>query len=572
MITSRERALAAVRTRRHVPVLIVGAGINGAGLYRDLSMQGVDCVLCDKSDICAGASAAPSRLIHGGLKYLETGEFRLVAQSTLERNLLLRNAPHYVRPLKTVIPIFSWFGGIVPSIARILGMRAKLADRGVLITEIGLRLYDFFGGRERSMPRHELTLRRKSLAGLPALKPDIVATGSYYDAAVTQPERLGLELVLDGSRANPGSVALTHMALAGRDRDGVLLRDEASGESVRLTADVVVNAGGAWIDRVNAALGIDRKYIGGTKGSHLVLDNPELVHQLDGRMVYFGSADGRICLVYPYLGHALVGSTDIRIDDPDSAVCEDTEADYMLGVLADMFPGIDVEPKQIVYRYCGVRPLPAADADDPGNISRDHSIGRDVLPGGSVPVLSLVGGKWTTFRGFAEEAADMVLDRLGKGRLISTRHTPIGGGRDFPADDRERGDWVGRVAGSCGLAPERVACLLERYGTLAEGIAAHCAAGGDRPLASLPDYSVREIEHICAEELVGSLADLVFRRTTVAITGRLTPEVLDEIAAIAARRCGWSAERRARETEATRQIAAVRHGIALRAAADADAQ
>ncbi len=563
MTTSREAALSKARSMRHVPVVIAGAGINGAGLYRDLSMQGVDCLLCDKSDICSGASAAPSRLIHGGLKYLETGEFRLVAQSTLERNLLLGNAPHAVRPLKTVIPIFSWFGGIVPSIARVLGVPAKLSDRGVLITELGLGLYDLFGSRERAMPRHGLALRRRSLAGLPALKPDIVATGSYYDAAVTLPERLGLELVLDGGRANPGSVALTHTGLAGRDGDALLLRDETTGEALRVTADVVVNAGGAWIDRVNAKLGLERTYIGGTKGSHLLLDNPELVRQLDGRMVYFGSPDGRICLVYPYFGLALVGSTDIRADDPDAAVCEDAEAAYMLEAVAAMFPGVAVAPGQVVYRYCGVRPLPAADVDDPGRISRDHSIREDVLAEGRTPVLSLVGGKWTTFRGFAEEAADRVLALVGKERRVSTRHVAIGGGRDFPAGEAARAAWIGRVSASSGLEAGRVACLLDRYGTRAEAFAARAGSHGDRPLSSLPDYSVGEIAQISDEELVGSLADVIFRRTTIAITGRLTPEALDELAGIVAGACGWPAGRRDREAAEVRAIAVTRHGIAL---------
>ncbi|MGN6550836.1 MAG: glycerol-3-phosphate dehydrogenase/oxidase, partial [Pararhizobium sp.] len=371
MTTLRDDALAALKKRRHVPVLIIGAGINGAGLYRDLSLQGIDCVLCDKSDICAGASAAPSRLIHGGLKYLETGEFRLVAQSTLERNLLLGNAPHYVQPLETVIPIFSWFGGIVPSIARFLGLKAKINDRGVLITKTGLALYDFLGSRARVMPRHRLTLRKRSIAGLPAMDKRVVATGTYYDAAVTMPERLGLELVLDANKANPGSIAVNHVGLAGRDGDAIRLRDETTGDAFSLTADIVVNAGGAWIDQINTRLGFESTYIGGTKGSHLILDNPELVRQLAGRMVYFGSPDGRICLVYPYFGHALIGSTDIRTDDPDNAVCAADETAYMLKVVAEMFPGVAIAPEQVVYRYCGVRPLPAADAADPGNISRD---------------------------------------------------------------------------------------------------------------------------------------------------------------------------------------------------------
>lgn len=558
---SREEALAALRSRHHVPVLIIGAGINGAGLYRDLSLQGIDCVLCDKSDICAGASAAPSRLIHGGLKYLETGEFGLVAQSTLERNLLLRNAPHYVRPLQTVIPIFSWFGGIIPSIARILRLPAKLADRGVLITEAGLTLYDILGRRERVMPRHRMRLRARSLADLPAMDKRIVATGIYYDAVVTQPERLGLELVLDANRANGGSIAVNHIGLAGQDEHGLRLRDELTGEEMSLTADVVVNAGGAWIDQVNQRLGINRTYIGGTKGSHLVLDNPELVRQLAGRMVYFGSSDGRICLVYPYFGHALVGSTDIRTDDPDAAVCDDDEAAYMLKVLAEVFPGLEIGPEQIVYRYCGVRPLPAADASDPGRISRDHSIKVDTLPGKSVPIFSLIGGKWTTFRGFAEEAADRVLSRLNRSRRVSTRETVIGGGRHFPATDAERGAWIARVSTVSRLPEERVIDLLARYGTTAEAVADWIAAGADSSLRTLADYSVREIERICTVELFATLGDLIFRRTTIAITGRLTREVCEEISAITAKSCGWSEERRLHELESTLRIAASRHGV-----------
>ena len=561
-MTSRDQAIAALRTRRHVPVLIVGAGINGAGLYRDLSLQGIDCVLIDKSDICAGASAAPSRLIHGGLKYLETGEFGLVAQSTLERNLLLRNAPHYVRPLETVIPIFSWFGGIIPSICRLLRIPAKLADRGVLITEAGLSLYDFFGRRARVMPHHGLRLRKRSLNDLPALDPRIVATATYYDAAITHPERLGLELVLDARIAHPASIAVNHVSLAGRDEESLRLHDEIGGEDFHITADVVVNAAGAWIDRANRNLGVDRCYIGGTKGSHLILDNPGLVRQLAGRMVYFGSSDGRICLVYPYFDKALVGSTDIRTDDPDAAICDDEEAAYMLRVLAEIFPGAGVASDQVLYRYCGVRPLPAADAADPGSISRDHSIRIDRLPGSETPVLSLIGGKWTTFRGFAEEAVDQVLHLLGRSRRTSTRTMAIGGGTAYPATDTARNAWIDRLAGETHLPPRRIGDLLSRYGTRAEEIALWCAAEADRPLRSLPDYSEREIAWLCANELCGTLADLVFRRTTIAITGRLTDEVSAELARLAAAACGWDTKRSFREREAVGREAA-RHGVML---------
>ena len=563
MTASRDTTLKALRARRHVPVLIIGAGINGAGLYRDLCLQGVDCVLCDRSDVCAGASAAPSRLIHGGLKYLETGEFRLVAQSTLERNLLLGNAPHYVRPLKTVIPIFSWFGGIVPSVARVLGMPAKLADRGVLITEAGLQLYDFLGSRERVMPRHGLALRRKSLAGLPALKPEIVATGSYYDAAVTQPERLGLELVLEGSRASAGSAALTHMAAAGRDGEGVLLRDSRTGRrcaSRPTSSSTPAAPGSTGSIRRSASIGpISAAPRARTSYSTI---RSSCASSTGGWSISARPTAGSASSI-PISATRSSARPTFASTIPISAVCDDAEATYMLGVLADMFPGLDFTPEQIIYRYCGVRPLPAADAHDPGSISRDHSIREDVLPGASVPVLSLIGGKWTTFRGFAEEAADLVLGRLGKPRRVSTRRMPIGGGRDYPAGDHERQSWIRRVAASSGLEQHRVATLLERYGTTARTIAGRCADGDDRALESLPDYSVREIEHICAEELVGTLPDVVFRRTTIAIAGRLTPQVLEEIAAVVADACGWSGDRRRDEIEATRAIAASRHGIGL---------
>ena len=176
----------------HYPVLIIGAGINGCGLFRDLNLQGIDCLLIDRGDICEGASAAPSRLIHGGIKYLETGEFRLVRESAMERNRLLRNAPHFVKPLATVLPMRSWLGGIVPSALRFLGFNAKLTDRGALITEIGLQIYDFYNRKVRALPDHRFLSSRKLRVDHPAFAPDIKAAGLYYEGRITHAERLGL--------------------------------------------------------------------------------------------------------------------------------------------------------------------------------------------------------------------------------------------------------------------------------------------------------------------------------------------------------------------------------------------
>jgi glycerol-3-phosphate dehydrogenase len=167
-----------------VDVLILGAGINGAGVFRDLCEQGLTCVISDKADFGSGTSAAPSRLIHGGIKYLETGEFRLVAQSTLERNLLLKNAPHCVSRLPTVIPIFSWFKGIPAALRTLFGSTTAPRSRGAVLMKIGLALYDFYGSRHRMMPRHSLWSKARALAAIPALTPRIVAAGLYYDAKI----------------------------------------------------------------------------------------------------------------------------------------------------------------------------------------------------------------------------------------------------------------------------------------------------------------------------------------------------------------------------------------------------
>lgn len=176
-------------------VLILGAGINGAGLFRDLCEQGVRCLIVDKGDYGSGTSAAPSRLIHGGIKYLETGEFGLVRQSTLERNLLLRNAPHAVHPLPTIIPIFSWTKGAWAALRTLFGSTTAPRSRGAAIVKIGMAMYDIYGAKHRVMPRHTLYGKGRALRKIPALTPRIVAAGRYYDAWIARPERLVYELV-----------------------------------------------------------------------------------------------------------------------------------------------------------------------------------------------------------------------------------------------------------------------------------------------------------------------------------------------------------------------------------------
>ncbi|WP_312413695.1 glycerol-3-phosphate dehydrogenase/oxidase [Shinella sp.] len=531
-------------------VIILGAGINGAGLFRDLCLQGLKCLIVEKADFGAGTSAAPSRLIHGGIKYLETGELGLVAQSTLERNLLLRNAPHCVEPLPTFIPSFSLMKGAFAALRTLLGSTTAPRSRGALLIKIGLALYDLYGARHRVMPKHQFFFRRKALQEMPALTPRIVAGGIYYDAKISRPERLVWELVRDGLNASTGSGAMNGATLVGQ-RDGLITLRDADGVERLVRAGTVVNAAGPWIDHVNETLGISGKLIGGTKGSHILLQHPELVKSLKGRMIYFEADDGRICLVYDFLGLALVGSTDIKADNPDTVRCEEDEIDYFIASLRSLLPKLDFSRDQIVYAYSGIRPLPASDASNPGLISRDHSAPvAEPAKGRPFPVISLVGGKWTTFRGFAEEVADTILSRTSRSRTVSTQMLPIGGGRDFPTDDAARKAWIARRAAESGLPASRIEGLLARYGTTADAVLAHIRKVGDQPLAHVEGYGQGEIDWIVRNEMVGHLADIVMRRTTLAIEGKLTAAGLDEIARVAAAALGWSEEKRTEELSA----------------------
>lgn len=559
MITRASRR-AAMQSKGEVDVLIIGAGVNGAGLFRDLCEQGVDCLIIDKADFGSGTSAAPSRLIHGGLKYLETGELRLVAQSTLERNLLLRNAPHLVHPLPTIIPIFSWTRGVFAALKTLLGSKTAPRGRGAVLIKIGLQIYDYYGAKRRLMPKHAMISRAQALKDIALLAPDIVAVATYYDAKVSMPERLVFELIADGLEANPRSVALNYAPLQSQ-KDGVVSITDGEGGSFTVRPRIVVNAGGPWIDGVNSVLGHEAKMIGGTKGSHLLLKHDELVRSLAGRMIYFEADDGRVCLVYGYFGLALVGSTDIPADDPDNVRCDDREVGYLIESLSTLFPSVNFDRSQIVYAYSGIRPLPTSDTSVAGLISRDHS-SPTIEPEGArpFPIVSLVGGKWTTFRGFAEEVADNLLARLDRPRRVSTAELPIGGGRNYPAGDSKHAVWLAETSAATGVASARLAVLLDRYGTTALSISRHIAAFiGERPLANAPDYSRAEIDYLVRFEAVERLADIVLRRTTLAMAGALNWENLEEIASVAGDALNWSNGRLVDEISATATELTERH-------------
>lgn len=565
---TQRASTAALRSRPRAKVLIVGGGINGVGTFRDLALQGVDVALVERGDYCQGASGASSHMIHGGIRYLENGEFRLVQESVVERNRLLRIAPHYVKPLQTTIPIFSTFSGILSAPVRFLTHKqGKPTERGAFLIKLGLSIYDFFSRDGGSVPRHRFLRREEALAELPQLHPGVKYTATYFDASVHNPERLTLDVLQDGEKAGAasGQAAATaragnYVSLVSMGERGARLRDELTGVEFDFQADVIVNTTGAWVDLTNRAMGAATSFMGGTKGSHIVLDHPELLAACGGREIFFEHTDGRIVLIYPMGDRVLVGTTDVDADMSEDAECTEDEIDYFFDLVGHVFPSITVERSHIVYTFSGVRPLPSHDAAHPGFVSRDYRIERSEQPhhrtestGGGRPgvVLSLVGGKWTTFRALAEHLSNDVLAELGMERKVSTAKLAIGGGAGFPNSEQGVQDWIKKHMGP-GLDADRVDVLLTRYGTRAEEVIAYLKAGEDRLLHSTHELSTREVAFMAAHEQIGHLVDVLIRRTSLAFRGLVTGELLNELADILSIHLGWdNAQRDAEVRHAT---------------------
>ncbi|MCA1441785.1 glycerol-3-phosphate dehydrogenase/oxidase [Ensifer sp. IC4062] len=559
---NRKETLDGLRQSPKVDVCVLGGGINGLSVFRELALQGVRVLLVEKGDYCSGASAALSRMVHGGLRYLENGEFSLVQESLVERDRLLRNAPHYVGPLPTTVPIFNTFSGLANGVVRFLGLTRRPSRRGAVAIKAGLGIYDFLARKRALLPRHQFRGRKATLEKWPALNPAIRSSATYHDAWVSHPERIGIELLRDALSAGANAGALNYAVIEQASSGEFLLRDCISAERCAIQPRLVINATGGWIDIANGTLfpaeARPAPLMGGTKGSHLIIDNPALRDMLDGHMIYYENEDGRICILFPYLGKVLVGSTDIRVDDPGTVRCEDDERDYILQSLAFVLPGVRIRREEIVFQFAGVRPLPASNDSFTGRIPRDHFCavleGRD----GGPPVICMIGGKWTTFRSFGELAADMALERLGHGRRVDTADRTFGGGRAFPKD---RGGWIGALSESTGLSPDRAAILFERYGTDSDDVVRFTAAGPDN-LLSHAGYSARELLYLIRTEAVEHLDDLLLRRTTLAITGELSLAMAEAALDLLATEKGWPEQRKAEELSRFLTLMRERHGVA----------
>lgn len=549
MPSFREDALRRIRLDGDFDAVVIGGGINGIAAYRDLALQGLRVLLVERNDFSSGCSAAPSRMIHGGLRYLENGEFGLVAESLRERDALLRLAPHMVHPLPTTIPIFSTFSGLFNAAATFVGSGGKPASRGALAIKAGLMLYDFVTRKNRILPRHAFRGASGTLQHWPDLTPEIRYSATYYDAWISQPERLALELLIDTHADAPQSIALNYAELV-RLGDAYRLRLEGMDEALPIRPRIIVNATGAWIDETIGTLAAPpaaetaKPTVSGTKGSHLIIANEALLKALNGHMIFFENDDNRVCILFPYLGRVLAGSTDIKVDRPERVRCEPEERDYILDAIRQVFPQIAITHSDIVFSFSGIRPLPRSDAAFTGRISRSHFIHRVA---GDPPQLCMIGGKWTTFRAFGEQVTDEVLAFLGRRRLTGTLDRPIGGGRNFPTG---ASSLPALLSEEFSIAGERAEHLALAYGSRAFDLMGFCRGRADDVrLSEKSPITVAEVVWLIRFEHVRHLTDLALRRTTLAITGVIDADLIDAILAVTARELGWLATQAAAERQ-----------------------
>lgn len=497
-------------------MIIIGGGINGAAIARDAAMRGVNVTLYDKADFGSGTSWASSKLIHGGLRYLEHAEFGLVRESLRERSILYRRHRPNVRPLQIVIPASRYF------------------HRPFWQIRTGMMLYDVLSWK-KEFPRHRM-LDHAALSELvPDLRTENASGGvAYYDCQSVFPERLimsNLHSAVDhGARVFNYHQVIDILTQSGKQH-GVVVRNTRTGDVHEQSGDVIVNAAGPWIDDV---IGKRQRepMIGGTRGSHLVIDN-----RLQLRVAIYteAAADGRPLFVIPWLDFILIGTTDVVHDaSPDDAVPTVAEIDYLLSEFNRLFAAKPIDRRDIVFSFAGVRPLPFTRKKNAAAITRRHYVISHRRRDGIHGLFSLIGGKLTTYRSTANDVL-AVIQREMQWTLSACRTD-----EDEYAESFQESDLSPRLRDHLlAMYGQRLGHVLKTVNDVTP------VADGRRDVWSQVDYAVQH-------EWARTLADIIFRRTSLGYAKDTGLEVLDAVGKRVQASMGWSDDELNRQKDEVR--------------------
>jgi glycerol-3-phosphate dehydrogenase len=488
---------------RPVDLLVIGGGITGAGIARDAARRGLSTTLVEMRDLAFGTSSRSSKLVHGGLRYLEQYEFSLVFEAVSERRILMDIAPHLVNPLGFLFPVY------------------KTSRRGLWMINAGMWLYD--GLSLFRSPKLHRTLKPAEVAvEEPALgDKDLTGAPLYYDCA-TDDARLTLETALDAAKA--GAAVVTHAKVTGFVKDGarvagVVVEDALTGQRVEVRAGAVVNATGPWTDRTLAMSSTQPALLRPTKGVHIVV--PRKVLPVQNAVVAMHPKDGRVLFAIPWGDVSYVGTTDTDwTGDPAEVWATSDDVDYLLATCKAYFPRHPVARADVISTWAGLRPLmapPAAGVAE-SKVSREHNIvvGQDGL-------VTIAGGKLTTYRRMSAEVVDTAINvlRLGKGvpkdlRPSDTDKNPLPGAVGWPEDDDH-----GRVGKQVEQAGEGLVdavtarYLADTYGTRGIDLARRVAkdpAQAERLVPGRPEI-VGQVDWAVTEEFAAEVSDVMVRRT-----------------------------------------------------------
>ncbi len=515
--------------------IIIGAGINGAGIARDASMRGLKVLLLDKGDIGSGTTSWSTRLIHGGLRYLEHGEIWLVRESLVERERLFRIAPHLVRPLAFVIPVH------------------ETSARGLWTLRAGMAAYDLLS-YDKSLARHRILSRAATLESVPGVRADALKGAAlYYDAQVEFPERLAIENAL--AAMNSGARILTRARVDGLifidgKVAGVRFTDMLTGRGHEARASMVINVAGPWVDEV--LTGIVRRpqrLIGGTKGSHIVVETFPGAPRVG--LYVEAQADRRPFFILPWNGKYLIGTTDTNFaGNLDRVAADVVEIAYLLREANHIIPSAKLTRESILYTYSGVRPLPfRAWSSSSSAITRRHFV-HDHAPA-IQGLLSIIGGKLTTYRNLAEQAVDAVFAKLHKrSPPCTTAREPLPGAtrEDFAA----LGELFRRTTPLAAAVIDR---LLRIYGTRSRELLELAVEDPKllEPIATGSTIIAAEVVFSFKAEMAVTLEDVLMRRTMGGLDADMGWSIVEAVARVAQNHLGWSEQHVESEVNAYRR-------------------